>query len=148
MRKRMRMELRAQGHHNTGELEKSFVSEVIIEGEVVRVIGKAQGYFEYLNTGTRPEKASFKQFPFLVDFIKSKGKDEKTAKQLAAMTINRWKVEGMSTVASARFSKNGRRRGFIKAVMDEHEKNMDHDVTKEIDKVFNKEFFNKKTEVL
>lgn len=148
MRKRMRMELRAQGHHNTSELEKSFISEIVVNGEEIKVIGKAMGYFEYLNTGTRPEKASFKQFPFLVNFFQSKGKDEDTAKRLAAMTINRWKVEGMSTAASVRFSKNGRRRGFIKAVMDEHEKNMDQDVTKEIDKLFNKEFFNKKQETL
>ena len=54
----------------------------------------------------------------LIRFFKLKGKSEKESKRLAFMTANAHKREGMPTRASYRFSRNGRRVGAVRYVLD------------------------------
>lgn len=138
----LKRELRAQGHHNTGALEASFASNVTVSGDEVQLTGRAIDYAGILSDGTRPEKASMKQFHFVKEFFLSKGVEPKKAGAYAAMTIRKWMREGMSTRASVRFSKNGRRLNFIGFV---REKKMDavnrlvlKDIDIEVQRVFNK----------
>lgn len=135
-------ELRAQGHHNTGKLEASFASNVTVSGDEVQLSGRAIDYAGILSDGTRPEKASMKQFHFVKEFFMSKGYEEKKAGAYAAMTIKKWMREGMSTKASVRFSKNGRRLNFIGFVREKKMAAVNKLVLKDIDieiqKTFNK----------
>lgn len=138
----LKKELRAQGHFNTGKLESSFSSNVKVTGDEVQLTGLAIDYAGILSDGTRPEKASMKQFHFVKEFFMSKGVGEKKAGAYAAMTIRKWMREGMSTKASVRFSKNGRRLNFIGFVREKKMKVVNDLVLKDIDievqKVFNK----------
>lgn len=148
LRKELQKELREQGHHNTGALEQSFTSNVAIEGDKVILSGYALNYGGILNDGTRPEKASMKQFHFVKEFFLSKGYNEKKAGAYAAMTINKWMKEGMSTKASRRFSKNGRRSRFIDQVAEDVDKRLDESVFHEIDKIVNSEYSKQKNEMI
>lgn len=148
LRKQLRLELRNQGHHNTGALEASFTSEVTQNGDVVKLEGYALDYGGILNDGTRPEKASMSQFPFVKNFFLSKGVPDKKAGAYAAMTIKKWMQEGMSTKASARFSKTGKRLGFIGIVEENIGEKLDSAVFHELDKIINEEFYKSKSETI
>ena len=142
MQEGLKKELRAQGHFNSGSLESSFVSNITVTAESVVLTGSAFDYAGILSDGTRPEKASMKQFHFVKQFFLSKGVDDKKAGAFAAMTIRKWMKEGMSTKASVRFSKNGKRLNFInivnKSVGPKVDKVVLADVDKEVKKEFNK----------
>ena len=146
--KQLKKELRDQGHHHTGELERSFSTKVTVTKNDVRCEGSILEYGQILNDGTRPEKASMKQFWFVKEFFISKGYSDKIAGAYSAMTINKWIKEGMSTKASVRFSHNGRRTNFIKQVDDTYSDKLNEVVLKEIDKVINLEYNKQKSETI
>lgn len=148
LRKELQKELRQQGHYNTGKLESSFTSQITQSSDKVKLEGFALDYAQILNDGTRPAKASFAQFPFVVEFFTSKGYSEAKAKQYAAMTINRWMKEGMSTKASARFSKNGKRLNFIGLVNELIDTRINDAVFKEMDKIVEEKYREQKSEII
>lgn len=144
----LKKELRQQGHFNTGALELSITSKITVNGSDTKLEGQAADYAGILNDGTRPEKASMAQFPFLKEFFISKGVEPKKAGAYAAMTIHRWQKEGMSTKASVRFSKNGKRLKFIELVAELIDSKLDKVVTDDIDKVVDKEYKKQKSETI
>lgn len=148
LQKALRKELRDQGHRNTGALESSFTSEVVTNGEDVTLQGYALNYADILNEGVKPERASFKQFPFMVRYFLSKGYDERTAKGYAAATIKKWQEEGMSTKASLRFSKNGKRLNFIGLVKELISQDIDNMIVKAADDIVMEEVNKQKSEVI
>lgn len=148
LRKELQKELRQQGHYNTGKLEGSFTSKITQSSDKVKLVGLALDYAQILNDGTRPAKASFAQFPFVVEFFESKGYSEAKAKQYTAMTINRWMKEGMSTKASARFSKNGKRLNFIGLVNELINTRINDSVFKEMDKIVEEKYREQKSEII
>lgn len=111
----LRKESRDQGHFLTGALEDSFSANIIKQGKVDVMEGFAAHYARYVNDGVPAESASFKQFPFLVEYFKKRGLPENEAKGAAAATIRVWMKEGMSTQASKRFSNTGARQQMIDA---------------------------------
>lgn len=141
-------ELREQGHYNTGALESSFISEITDNNGDFHLTGQALSYANILDEGVRPERASMKQFYFVKEFFISKGYDERNAGQFAAMTINRWMKEGMSTQASSRFSSSGRRKHFIKAVEKKMYRKIDQLITKAVDEAVEEEFNKQKSEII
>lgn len=102
-----------KGHHLTGRLEASLDAKTFKKRGIDTMEGFAIAYAQYVNDGTRAEKASFKQFPFLLEYFKKRGLDEKEAGGAAAATIKVWMREGMSTKASKRFSEDGSRNRFV-----------------------------------
>lgn len=144
----LKKELRQQGHFNTGALESSFFSNVTVSSESVKVEGYANNYAHILDDGVAPEKASMKQFYFVKQFFISKGYDEKKAGTLAAMTIRKWMTEGMSTKASIRFSKNGRRLKFIELVAKLVDEKLDKKILNEVDKIMEKTYRKQKSETI
>lgn len=137
-------ELRAQGHYNTGALDQS------IEGTVNG--NSLQGYANYyaliLHHGYGPEKASMKQWPYLKGFFLSKGYEEKDAGQLAAMTINAWKREGMPSSGSFTYSETGERTQFIAIVKKAINGKIDQTISNGLDKIVNKKFNETKSETI
>lgn len=136
----IRAESRSQGHYLTGSLERSltatiaeFSTETILRGEVAF-------YANILNEGVKAEKASMKQFPFVVKYWQLRGLDEKAAKRAAAATIKKWMKEGMPTAASSRFSRDGERKQLLTRAIKKVSKKVDDTISKafsvELDKVF------------
>jgi hypothetical protein len=140
----LKVELRAQGHYNTGALDQS------IEGTVTSnsLEGHANYYAAILNTGFGPEKASMKQFPFLVRYFESKGRDEKTAKQLAAMTINAWKRDGMPSSGGFAYSETGQRTKFIQIVHKAINGKVNTTMSNGLDKIVNETFHQTQSETV
>ena len=64
----LKVELRAQGHYNTGALDQSI--EGVIKGNSLQ--GYANYYAAILHHGFGPEKASMKQYPFLKNYFLTK----------------------------------------------------------------------------
>lgn len=146
--KQYKIELRKQGHHNTGALEASFTSEITENNMDVHVVGKAFSYANILNEGVRKDRASFKQFYFVKEFFLTKGYEKEDAAKYAAMTIHRWMKGGMSTAASSRFSETGERNKFIQAVEKRISSKMDEMVHNGVDKVINTEINKQKSETI
>lgn len=141
-------ELRAQGHYNTGKLEESLESEIVVKNQDGSLEGSALYYALILHHGFGPEKASFKQFPFLVEYFESKGKSEKEAKQYAAMTIRKWMKEGMPTAHSYSYSSNGERLNVISLVKKAVNGKINFAMSKGIDQIVNQKFHETKSETI
>lgn len=140
----LKIELRAQGHYNTGALDQSIGGEV--KGNTLE--GHANYYAAILHHGFGPEKASMKQFPFLVRYFESKGRETKEAKQLAAMTINAWKRDGMPTSGSYAYSETGERLKFIAIVKKVINTKVDRTMSDGLDKIVNQKFHETKSETI
>lgn len=144
----IRKESRDQGHYLTGGLERSLTAsvtegsnETILEGEIVF-------YASILNEGVRPEKASMKQFPFLVKYWQLRGLDPKSARRAAAATIKKWMKEGMPTKASSRFSKTGQRKEMITKAISKVSARVDAVITGDLSKEIDTEFLKTKSETI
>ncbi len=148
LKKAIKKELRDQGHKNTGQLENSISSKVVEQSGEAVLTGTSLYYAQFINDGIKADSASFKQFPFLVDYFMSKGYAEKEAKNFAGATIRKWMKEGMSTKGSIRFSKNGRRLNFMGYVDQETAKDLDQSVQKGLDNLINSVYLKTKSETI
>lgn len=119
----LKAELVLQGHNNTGKLLESLVWN--IDGDTVDVVGLF--YAKILDKGFGPEKASFKQAPFLIKYFKTKGKSDEVAKAMAFATINKWKKTGMPTQGKSKLA-------AISKAIKKSEKQIDAFITKELSK--------------
>ncbi len=141
-------ELRAQGHYNTGKLEESIEGKVKTSKGSHILEGTAAYYALILHHGFGPEKASWKQFPFLIEYFKSKGHAEKDAKGIAAATIRTWMREGMPSSGSYAYSSNGRRLEVIAYVKKAINGKVNFEVKKGLDKIINQKFHETKSETV
>lgn len=112
----LKKELKAQGHYNTGKLESSLDSDIKTTGADGHLIGTGPYYAMILHHGYGPEKATWKSFPALIDYFKSKGKSEKESKAIAAATIMSWMKSGMPTAGSYAYSTTGERLNVVEIV--------------------------------
>lgn len=138
----MKTELRRQGHYNTGALDQS------IEGSIHNdhLEGTANYYAAILDAGYGRERASMRQFPFLVQFFESKGHNEEDAKRYAAMTIKKWMKEGVPTANSSSYSETGRRTQFIAIVKKAINGKVNTVMNDGLDKIINEKFHETKSE--
>ncbi len=143
----LKRELRNQGHSNTGRLENS-IKGVINDTELK---GTILDYGGIVNDGTQANRIPFKlgsgaksskYIDGLVAFFKTKGLGDKEAKRAAFATARVQRKEGMSTAASKRFSKNGKRQNFIDDVIETKEPVIDNLMSKGMDEIFDG-FYNK-----
>lgn len=141
-------ELGKQGHYLSGGLENS-LSAKVTEGSKEQVMtGEAAYYAKFVNDGVPAQSASFKQFPFIVDYFKQRGLSEQEAKRAAAATINKWKSEGMPTQASKRFSSTGSRLNVIESVFTGNESKIDEYMGNSFDFAVNEAFKKEKDETI
>lgn len=123
----IKKEIEAQGHKLTGKLINS------VTFEVQQLNGGFEGtmfiadYGMILEKGVKPNRIPFtfgsgkktsKYIQGLIDFFQKRGLHPKAAKSAAFATARVQKREGLPTRKSFRFSKNGRRKGFIKHTLD------------------------------
>ena len=106
-------EIVAQGHRLTGKMEESLDSKIFKKGKAEVMQGFAIEYTKWVNEGFPAASASFKQVPFLIEYFKKRGYEEKEAVSFAFATVKKWMKEGMPTQASKRFSSTGSRTNMI-----------------------------------
>lgn len=150
-----RAELRRQGHENTGKLRDSIHYEI---NDIVLGVMSEFFMLDYgvaMDTGIPASRIPFtrgsgsgssKYIDGLIKYFLSKGKGIKTAKRAAFATAMDHKRYGMPTKGSYRFSKNGKRTGFIQIaydnVKDQIEKIMTEDLVNEVEYNFDLFFKN------
>jgi hypothetical protein len=109
------IELDAQGHRNTGALEKSIKVDVKLEGR--KIVGEVSGldYIDYINRRTRHSRVAGAQVAGLFQWWKAKGLSDKDARSAAfATAVNQVKY-GSPTPGAFRYTTNGKRTGAIQA---------------------------------
>ena len=123
----LQKELIEQGHKATGNLVNSFEQRVIEVPNSIVIDILMDEYGIYVNEG---RKSGGKKVPInvLVEWIERKAivNGDKEVKSLAFAIQQTIHKEGSPTAGSFKFSKNGRRKGFIDFVIDN-----------ELDEVFN-----------
>lgn len=150
----LRKEMFAQGHHLQGKMEDSLDADVLKEGKADVMQGYAVYYTKFVNEGFPPQSASFKQFPFLLDYFIKRGYPvastggKLTAGALAAMTIRKWMREGMPTQASKRFSSTGSRTNMIENAFVGAEPKIDEFMSSGLDFVVEERFQLEKSETI
>jgi hypothetical protein len=150
----IRVEMKAQGHHLTGAMEESLGSETSSTGKAELMEGFAVYYAKIVNDGFPAKSASFKQFPFLVEFFVKKGfpiyssSGGLTANQLAAMTIRKWMKEGMPTAASNRFSSVTRRQRMFENAFQDNKQKLDEFMSNGFDFIMEEDFQKEKSETI
>ena len=98
-----------RGHKLTGKGYESFRPQ--FNDEVILCF--MEHYMVIVEDGFPKKSASFKQFPFVLEYWKKRGLSGNDAKGAAAATIHKWMKEGMSTKASSRYSKDSKRNNYI-----------------------------------
>lgn len=147
----IRKESTDQGHYLTGAMEDSFDSTQTTKGKAAVMEGFAVYYTKFVNEGLPPESASFKQFPFLVEYFKKRGlggQDDRDAKAAAAATIKKWMKEGMPTQSSKRFSKTGSRTNMIENAIIGNENKIDDYMTDSFDFLVDELYSQEKSETV
>ena len=152
--KSFRAEFRAQGHSLTGAAERS------IRGEFTptSVTGDMVEYGYILNSGVQSTRIPYsgrsgrggtsQYIQGLITFFKLRGLSDSEAKGAAFATANKHRLEGMSTAASSRFSRTGKRQGFIDEVVSAKEPEIDRIVSSGMDEIFNQEYNKQKSETI
>ena len=125
------IEWKAQGHNLTGKAIREMETRIVEKGNVTVIEGYVINYMATINAGvtasripyTRGSGARSSQYiKGLTDYVKRRmGKSEKEAQRIAFAIASRHKKEGMPTKASRRFSKTGKRTGFIEQALEDVE---------------------------
>lgn len=127
-----RKELKDQGHNLSGRLSKSLQITPIFNRGQITLLGSFFNYGAPVDQGVTASKIPFtpgsgkkssKYIDGLIRFVKLRRieTDDKKAKSVAFAIAFKHKKEGMPTKSSFKFSKNGRRRGWISHVLDSNE---------------------------
>jgi hypothetical protein len=156
LRIKLGQELRDQGHNLTGDLITSLEYRVrtTVGGIIVEFL--SNNYGAYLNTGIpayripytpggRRRGGTSMYIQGLIRYVERRiGLRGREAVGVAFAIARAHKREGMPTQASHRFSKNGRRTGWIDAVLKGEEKEIDRQVRefvgRELDVLFSNFF--------
>lgn len=101
-----------QGHKLTGSLQSRIDYRITTTNDGYSIIITAPKYALYVNFGVSAGKVRY-PIRVMVEYWRKRGLPEKEATRAAWATREKHKKEGMPTRASARFSKTGKRTGFI-----------------------------------
>ena len=123
-------EWRLQGHELTGSAVKQMETMVRMEINTLIIEGFIPDYMAINNSGVTANRIPYtpnsgrppsKYISGLIDYVKRRmGKSDKEAKSIAFAIASKHKKEGMPTKTSARFSKTGKRTGFIEQALDKN----------------------------
>lgn len=142
----IRKEIVAQGHHLTGAMEDSLDSEIFKSKKAEVMEAFAIDYTRFVNDGFPAASATFKQVPFLIEYFKKRGYEEKAAVSFAFATVKKWMKEGMPTQASKRFSTTGSRTNMIENAFVANEHKLDDYMSTGLDFVVDENYRKEKTE--
>jgi hypothetical protein len=124
----VKKELAEQGHRLTGSLERT--TRIDIQSAPDQITGRVvmNEYFAYLERSLPANRVPYRRgsgakrskvVEALERYWKLRGLAPKEARSATFATLNKWKQEGRPTRASFRFSKNGRRTGFLEAAIND-----------------------------
>ena len=124
-------EWRAQGHELTGSAVKQMETMIRFEINTLVIEGIVPDYMAINNSGVTAARIPYtpnsgnktsKYISGLIDYVKKRmGKSDKEAKGIAFAIASKHKKEGMPTKASVtKYSKTGRRTGFIEQALDKN----------------------------
>lgn len=125
----LKAELLAQGHRNTGNLERSFSYAVRRDGNLIVGEISANDYAIYLEFGVPASRIPYspgsgaktsQYIAGLIRYFTTKGLPSSEARSAAFATARAHKREGMPTRASYAYSTNGRRTGFMRTTLSQH----------------------------
>lgn len=145
--------LKERGHSNTGALETSIQNKV----NGIEVTGSMFDYGFIVNDGTKASRIPFrsgsgakssKYIDGLIAYFISKGFTEKEATGYAFGTAKKQKEEGMSTVASSKYSRTGKRQRFVEDSFDNKGNEIDKIMNEGMDVIFSGEYEKQKTETI
>lgn len=126
LRKQIREEFADQGHRLTGAAEASIDFDIEKNGDKYTATMDANDYVLYLEFGVKAERIPYtegsgaktsKYIEGLISFFRKRGLPQREAKGAAFATARKHKREGMPTRASAAYSRNGQRTGFVRTVL-------------------------------
>lgn len=127
----MTNELAAQGHFLSGNLQRSLQHNVTQIPGGLRLTITGAGYAQYLDKGFK--RASWKQVPFLMQYFRQRGLEEKIAKKAAFATVYTWMHRGgMPTRGSYRYAPNRRRLNFIDKALEEINEEVERKITQAV----------------
>lgn len=125
------IEWKAQGHNLTGKAIREMETRIVEKGNVTVIEGYVIDYMATINAGvtasripyTRGSGARSSQYiKGLTEYVKRRmGKSEREAQRIAFAIASTHKKEGMPSKASRRFSKTGKRTGFIEQALEDVE---------------------------
>ena len=123
-------EWRLQGHELTGSAVKQMETMVRMEINTLIIEGFVPDYMAINNSGVTAARIPYtpnsgrppsKYISGLIDYVQRRmGKSEKEAKSIAFAIASKHKKEGMPTKTSAKYSKTGKRTGFIEQALDKN----------------------------
>jgi hypothetical protein len=123
-------EWRLQGHELTGSAVKQMETMVRMEINTLIIEGFVPDYMAINNQGVTAARIPYtpnsgrppsKYISGLIDYVQRRmGKSEKEAKGIAFAIASKHKKEGMPTKTSAKYSKTGKRTGFIEQALDKN----------------------------
>jgi hypothetical protein len=123
-------EWRAQGHELTGAAVKQMETMVRFEINTLIIEGFVPDYMAINNQGVPANRIPYypgsgrKESEYIKGLMKyvqqRMGKSEKEAKSIAFAIASKHKKEGMPTKTSAKYSKTGKRTGFIEQALDKN----------------------------
>jgi len=142
----IRKEMVAQGHHLTGEMEESLFSQTSRKRRIDMMEGFAVDYTKFVEEGFPASSANYGQVPFLIDYFKKRGLEEKEATAASFATVRVWMKEGMPTQASKRFSSTGSRTSMIENAFTGSEAKIDEFIGNGIDFVVEEKYRKEKSE--
>jgi pyruvate/2-oxoglutarate dehydrogenase complex dihydrolipoamide dehydrogenase (E3) component len=124
------IEWKNQGHNLTGNAIQQLETRIIAGGDII-IQGYVVDYMANLNAGVTAANIPYspgsgarssKYIAGLIEYAKRRMLvGDREAKAIAFAIASRHKREGMPTKASSRFSKSGKRTGFIEIALDEIE---------------------------
>jgi hypothetical protein len=143
------LELKDQGHHLTGALERSINSayRVIEKSRETELNGYALDYAQDLETG-QPSSGKLPTIIELQKYFMLRGLSQREALGAAINTARKQAKEGMPTRASSRFSKTGERKHFIQRTWNENQQKVDGLMDFGMDEIFNDEYYLQKSETI
>lgn len=133
---KLREELINQGHEATGRLISELRYKIEKSGDTMTLNIYMDKYGIFVNNGVTAGRIPYNRgsgakssayINALIGWITQKGLEsgDRDIKSFAFAIANKHKKEGMPTNASLRFSKNGRRTGFIDRVIEENEEGVE-----------------------
>jgi hypothetical protein len=123
------IEWKNQGHNLTGNAIQQLETRIVEQGNSTIIQGYMIDYMAELNEGTkakdipRPGTAEYDRLIVkLSDYARKRGMTgRRTYEQIAKAIVSVWYRENKPTKASSRFSKSGKRTGFIEIALDDIE---------------------------